>query len=91
MDEPLEGVDYAVFDDIQGGFEFFHSYKMWLGCQKEFYITDKYKGKKLVQWGKPCIFICNEYPLTGKVDVPWLEGNCEIHEVTESLLMPIES
>lgn len=90
MDEPLEGVDYAVFDDIQGGFEFFHSYKMWLGCQKEFYITDKYKGKKLVKWGKPCIFICNEYPLTGKVDVPWLEGNCEIHEVTESLLMPIE-
>ena len=26
-----ENVDYAVFDDIQGGFKFFPAYKSWLG------------------------------------------------------------
>ena len=36
---------YAIFDDMQGGFDFFHGYKFWLGGQKEFTVTDKYKGK----------------------------------------------
>jgi len=77
LDEPIDGVDYAVFDDMQGGLEFFHGYKFWLGCQSQFYATDKYKGKKLVDWGKPSIWLSNEDPRHDKgADVAWLNGNC---------------
>lgn len=77
LDEDTEGVGYAVFDDIQGGLEFFHSYKFWLGCQAEFYATDKYKGKKLIKWGKPSIYLSNTDPREDKgADVHWLEANC---------------
>lgn len=90
MEEPIKDVEYAVFDDIQGGLEFFHGYKFWLGAQKQFYATDKYKGKKLVHWGRPSIWCCNDdaNPLYSKgADVAWLEGNCEFIYVTESLLV----
>lgn len=92
MDEALDGVEYAVFDDMQGGLKFFHSYKFWLGCQAQFYVTDKYKGKKLVNWGRPSIYVSNQNPLCDEgVDHDWLIGNCDFIEVTESLLMPVES
>lgn len=82
LDEPLDDVDYAVFDDMQGGLEFFHSYKFWLGAQSQFYATDKYKGKKLIDWGKPSIYISNTNPLADKgADVDWLMGNCDIVHV----------
>lgn len=77
MDESLEDVQYAVFDDMQGGLEFFHSYKFWLGCQEQFYATDKYKGKKLIKWGKPSIYLANTDPRLDKgCDWDWLAGNC---------------
>ena len=92
LDESLEDVEYAVFDDMQGGLEFFHSYKFWLGCQEQFYATDKYRGKKLIKWGRPAIYLANRNPLEDKnADVAWLLGNCEIIEITQSLLMPVES
>lgn len=77
LDEPTDDVTYAIFDDMQGGLEFFHGYKFWLGCQSQFYATDKYKGKKLITWGKPSIWISNNDPRYDKnADIPWLEGNC---------------
>ena len=77
---------------MQGGLKFFHSYKFWLGAQRSFYATDKYKGKKLIFWGRPSIYIANQNPLCDEgVDHDWLLGNCEFVEVTTSLLMPIES
>ena len=66
LDEPLDDVKYAVFDDMQGGLEYFHSYKFWLGAQQQFYATDKYKGKKLIKWGKPSIYVSNTNPLSDK-------------------------
>lgn len=89
LDEPLDGAEYAVFDDLQGGFEFWHSYKFWLGAQTQFYATDKYKGKKLINWGRPSIYICNDHPFANanalKIDTNWIEGNCEIVEITTPL------
>jgi len=68
---------YAIFDDMQGGLEFFHSYKFWLGCQAEFVCTDKYRGKKRILWGKPAIYLSNNDPRHDKnADIPWLEPNC---------------
>lgn len=86
LDESLEGVEYAVFDDINGGLKFFPNYKSWLGCQLQFYATDKYKGKKLIHWGKPSIWLSNEDPRTNEgVDIDWLEGNCLFVQVTQPI------
>ena len=52
MDEDIDGASFAVFDDF-GGIKFLPSYKFWLGHQSQFYVTDKYKGKKLVHWARP--------------------------------------
>jgi len=77
LDEFSPDVDYAVFDDIQGGLEFFHGYKFWLGHQQTFFATDKYRGKKLIQWGKPAIWCSNTDPRIDKgADYDWLCANC---------------
>lgn len=87
LDEPIDDVDYAVFDDMQGGLEFFHSYKFWLGNQKQFYATDKYKSKKLVHWGKPAIYLSNSDPREDKgCDIAWLEANCVIVHIRDFIV-----
>ncbi|QIR82259.1 replication associated protein [Chicken genomovirus mg2_274u] len=78
-------VDYAVFDDIQGGFKYFPAYKSWLGQQAEFYCTDKFRKKKYIKWGRPCIWIMNEDPYTQEVDIDWLEKNCLIVHIDRPL------
>lgn len=91
LDESVEDVDYAIFDDMQGGLKFFHAYKFWLGAQHEFWATDKYKGKKLIKWGRPSIYISNDNPMTNEgADYDWIVGNCDIVEITSSLLVPVE-
>lgn len=50
--------EYIVLDDIQ--FEYIPAKKMLFGAQKEFTLTDKYKGKRLVKWGKACIYLFNK-------------------------------
>lgn len=80
-----ENVDYAVFDDIQGGFKYFPGYKSWLGQQTEFYSTDRYRKKKHIKWGKPCIWIMNENPYEQDVDIDWLEKNCIIQKIEHKL------
>lgn len=87
MDESVDDVEYAVFDDLQGGLEFFHSYKFWLGNQQQFYATDKYRGKKLIEWGRPAIYLSNSDPRFDKgADAAWLEGNCVIVHVRDHLI-----
>lgn len=78
----LDTAKYAVFDDMQGGFDFFHGYKFWLGAQKSFTVTDKYKGKMNIEWGRPSIWLCNNDPSMEKVDWEWIEGNCTIVHLT---------
>ena len=77
---------YAIFDDILGGLNNFSTYKQWLGCQMEFTVTDKYKRKKRLDWGgRPTIWIANDDPRTATVDQEWLEGNCTIVYIGETL------
>ncbi|UJO02123.1 Rep [Molossus molossus associated gemykibivirus 4] len=78
LDDFEEDKKYAVFDDMQGGLEFFHGYKFWLGHQAQFYATDKYRGKKLITWGKPAIWCSNTDPRADKgADADWLDANCQ--------------
>lgn len=89
LDEFDEEVRYAVFDDMQGGLEFFHAYKFWLGHQQQFYATDKYRGKKLIHWGKPAIWCSNTDPRMDKgADAGWLEANCDFVFLEKPLYTP---
>lgn len=87
MDEASTEAEYAVFDDMIGGFEFFKNYKAWLGCQYEFTLTDKYKRKTKFVWGKPSLWLANDDPLADPhVDHQWLLGNCDIVYIGQSFV-----
>ena len=81
---------YVVCDDIKMPI---WSYKEILGAQEHFNITDKYMAKTQINWGKPCIWLCNEDPTTWTgVDLDWIRGNSVIVHLTntlwEALLVP---
>lgn len=82
MDDVKPDSEYGVFDDICGGFEFFRSYKAWLGAQYEFTVTDKYRKKQKVMWGKPTIWLSNDNPFSsGHIDHEWIIENCFVVEI----------
>lgn len=84
-----DDVSYAVFDDIYGGFKNFPEYKAWLGAQKTIIVTDKYKKKVRVKWGKPAIYVCQVDPRLTEgrnCDLQWLEGNCDFIEIKNNLV-----
>lgn len=86
LDEPIDDALYAVFDDMQGGLGYWHAYKFWLGSQSNFYATDKYKGKVLVEWGRPCVYLANSDPrFDEKADIEWLEANCVFVHVEKDI------
>ncbi|AMD08882.1 replication associated protein [Human gemycircularvirus GeTz1] len=89
MEEDITNVGYAVFDDI-GGLKFLSTYKFWLSHQKEFYVTDRYKGKKLVQWGEPAIWVNNTDPREEHgirdEEIEWLNANCQFVYIGESII-----
>jgi len=88
----VKDVEYAIFDDMQGGMSFFHGYKQWLGCQWSFMVKRLYKDPKLIQWGKPCIWLCNwvEDPRGAHgVDTAWLKENCIFVELHTAIAGPI--
>ncbi len=76
---------YALFDDINGGFKFLPSYKQWLGQQQEFHATDRYRKKQRIQWGRPTIWLSNNSPYGEDIDHDWLEANCIIVHLEDSL------
>jgi len=80
-----------VFDDIAGGFGYFPNYKQWMGGQFDFQVTDKYRRKRQVPGGWPCIWLCNEDPRLAHYkwdqgpDFAWMEDNCEFVEITDAI------
>ena len=64
-DYAYDDVEYAVFDDIIGGFEQMRSYKAWFGAQETFDVSDKYRHKKRLQWGN----LVSGYPITVRTRV----------------------
>jgi len=69
---------YAVFDDFEDWSKWY-AYKQFLGAQHEFTVTDKYRRKRQVKWGRPCIVLSNEVPPFR--DMNWIKGNCFIKEI----------
>lgn len=91
LDDFSESAEYAVFDDISGGFSFFPGYKQWLGGQFQFTVTDKFKHKRTVKWGKPTVWLCNtdprnDYYKPGSApDFGWMEENADFVEIQEPI------
>lgn len=79
--------EYAVFDDVQ--WEYFPQKKGFIGAQEQFTLTDKYKKKKTVNWGKPIIYLYNPDmdPLLKCTphEQDWLDQNVIYTEVTKPL------
>lgn len=87
LEEYSEDVDYGILDDVSIDL-FKYQYKQWMGCQKEFDTTDKYKRKVHIRFGKPIIFLCNnkEYDkMRSEWDWDWIEGNAFIVKLTNKL------
>lgn len=80
-------VEYAVFDDIRGGIKFFPAFKEWLGAQAWVTVKELYREPKLVQWGKPSIWVSNTDPRNEmqEADIYWLEKNCIFVEANEAI------
>lgn len=77
LDDWNDDAGYAIFDDFD--WNFIPSKKGFLGAQKSFTLTDKYRKKKTVTWGNPCIVLCNEMPDILPVSLyDWVRVNCEI-------------
>lgn len=60
LDDFKENSKYAIFDDIS--WEWLRWQKGFIGAQRQFTITDKYRKKRTVSWGKSCIILLNELP-----------------------------
>jgi len=68
-----ESAQFAIFDDWEDWTRFYN-YKCWLGAQLEFTVSDKYRKKQQILWGKPCIVLSNEIPAFKDQD--WINANC---------------
>lgn len=87
MDDLIMDSSYAIFDDID--WKWFPGRKGWLGAQKHFTVTDKYRHKRAVTWGKPCIWLTNK-PLRDHEgmtlnDEEWIHANCIVVTLTREL------
>jgi len=75
LDDWNASADFLVVDDIE--WKYVPSKKAILGAQKQFTMTDKYKKKVTLTWGKPTIYLCNpdmdEYHYCPEKE--WLKGN----------------
>lgn len=68
--------DYLVIDDIE--WKYVPAKKALLGAQAQFTMTDKYRKKVTLTWGKPCIYLCNKDMdvYNSCEEAMWLRDNC---------------
>ena len=87
VDEWNENAHYIIFDDFE--FKYMPGRKAFIGAQREFTVTDKYRKKRTVKWGKPCIYLCNpdQDPFNdiSLMDRDWYNANMFRVEITNKL------
>lgn len=74
-----EEAEYIIFDDFE--WEYFPNKKGWWGAQQEFTITDKYRRKRTIRWGKPMIWLGNKELILDE----WCRDNCIVVKVHSPL------
>jgi hypothetical protein len=88
LDALDEESDYIIFDDCDPE-HLRNQYKSWIGAQNEFNATDKYRAKRTVKWGKPCIWLSNTDPRDcEKWDRNWVDGNAVVINLNHRLWEP---
>nr|UBJ26265.1 replication-associated protein [Red panda feces-associated circular DNA virus 13] len=81
--------EYAIFDDVEITKSNFNLYKPFFGCQATINVTDKYRHKQQIKWGKPSIFLFNDDEFDdlqnslSKGQKDWLKANCEMYRVNK--------
>jgi hypothetical protein len=79
---------YVVFDDIDWE-TIKKSSKSWFGAQQDFSVSDKYRQKKRIKGGIPCIYLCNPDAFSGDfvefVRGDWGRFNIRTVELTSPL------
>lgn len=87
IDEWDPEAEYLVIDDID--YKFIPCKKGLLGAQEYVTLTDKYRKKKTLKWGKPCILLCNEdqdpFNFIVTDEKRWLEANTIYSKITMPL------
>lgn len=83
---------YLVLDDLN--IEFFPNWKVFLGSQRQFTVTDKYRAKRTVKgWQKPTIWLCNpgyspmDSDKLSYQDKEWIRANCIIVDIGNTSLL----
>lgn len=78
---------YLIIDDIK--WEFIPQKKSLFGGQLEFTLTDKYRKKRQIRWGKPCIYLFNpeDSPLPGLHgdELEWYMSNITYVYITNKI------
>lgn len=72
IDDWDQDAEYIIFDDFD--FQYMPGKKAFFGAQKNFVLTDKYRGKRTIEWGKPFIYVNNVSPDFGD-DSLWYSLN----------------
>jgi len=89
LDDWDEKAEYVILDDFN--WKFFPQWKSFLGCQKQFVLTDKYRKKRTVRWGKPCIVLGNDDDESNpcralpRTSTEWIAVNCVFYFLSEQL------
>ena len=61
-------------------------YKDWLGKKESFAVEWEHGPAPTIQWGRPCIFVQNEHPLSdSRVDRQWMKENVVVVDVVSPL------
>lgn len=85
FDQPYQ---YVVFDDVP--WEPFERYaKAFMGAQRDFSVSDKYRKKKRLSGGVPCIYLLNPEDFTPScqafVHSAWGRENVDVIEIFNKL------
>ena len=81
LDDWDESADYIILDDFTSDIlKYLPCWKCFFGSQKEFTLTDKYRGKKTVRWGKPMIWLSNEdiFKNLNIEHINFIKGNADV-------------
>ncbi|AIF34810.1 replication-associated protein [Sewage-associated circular DNA virus-3] len=87
LDEWNDKAKYVIFDDID--IKYFPHWKSILGCQRDIQLTDKYRKKRRLRNGLPCVWLCNEdmdpRGALSRTQCEWIESNCDVVTLREPL------
>lgn len=87
LDSWDDDAKYIILDDFNCDIgKYLPMWKSFFGAQREFTLTDKYRKKRTVRFGKPLLWLCNCLPqLSERNDQLWLEANSKSIQLTYPL------